>query len=170
MRKIAFYAGAAFWCWLLTGSAQSVTNLNQVGQAGIRPDSAPRRLTLSRTAVAPFGAEGSVTLQFSNSPTGTQLVIEVETQGLTPGKYRLEYAEVPNGLWGELGFITITDPDVTPDLEAGDSRHEDSTTHPSEGIKSRIAITAPADVAPGRIRYFRFTDLGGTVLLQSKTG
>jgi hypothetical protein len=123
---------------------------------------------LTRTAAAPYGAEGSVLLQWSNSPAGVHLIIEAETHGLTPGKYRLEYAEIPNGLWRELGFITIKDPDVTPDLEAGHSQHEDSTTHASEGIKSRIAIVAPADAAPGRIRHVRFTDMSGTVLLESK--
>jgi hypothetical protein len=168
MRIIAVCLGSTFLFWLQTGSAQIVTNLGQGGSFGAGGNPAPRTLTLTRTVAAPYGAEGSVTLQSSNSPAGAQLVIEIEAQGLTPGKYRLEYAEVPSGRWSELGFITITDPDATPDLEAGASRHEDSSAHAAEGIKSRIAIAAPAGVPPGRIRYIRFTDLGGTVLLENQ--
>ena len=169
MRKIAVCVGAAFLFWLETGSAQPATNLSQSGSSGAGGNSVPRTLTLTRTVAAPYGAEVSVTLESSNNAAGVQLIIEVETQGLTPGKYRLECAEVSNGLWRELGFITIQDPDLMPDVEAGDSRHEDSTTHASEGIKSRITIVAPSGTAPGRIRHIRFTDAGGTVLLESKT-
>jgi hypothetical protein len=94
-------------------------------------------------------------------------VIAVETQGLTPGVYRIKYGEGSNDV-RELGLITIRDPDAIPDVEAGGNRHEDSTTHHSEGIRSRIVIVLPVDVAPNKIRYIRLADLGGTVFLEGR--
>ena len=167
MRKAALCVVAALG-FCQPGWGQNATNLNQTTPLAAKSNAGPQTIALTRTAPAPYGAEGSVELQSSNSPAGNLLVVVVETHGLTPGNYKIEYVELPNGVWNELALMTVRDPDVIPDLEAGDSGHEVSTTHQSEGIKSRISFALPVDLAPRKISYIRLTELGGTVLLEGK--
>ena len=167
MRKAGLCICVGLWCFAAPGNAQVVTNLSERALSQ-KPTLAPQSMVLIRTVAAPYGAEGSVELQSSNSPAGRQLVMVLEIQALTPGKYRVEYAEVPNGPWLELALITTRDPETTPDVEANARSHEDGTTHQSEGIKSRIGITLPAEAAPNKIHRIRLMDMGGTVLLEGK--
>lgn len=128
----------------------------------------PQTIALVRNPAAPFGAGGSLELQLSNSPAGIQLVLTFDLEGLTPGTYRVEGLRRAGGIPSELGELVIPDPDATPDIEAGGSRHEDSTTHQSEGVKSRTVVTFPVPSDISDMRYIRLTDRGGTVFLEGR--
>lgn len=162
MREAVFFIFAALVALEAAPRGEAQTNGTESGETQLLPQS----IVLVRKAAAPSGAEGSLELQLSNNQAGVQWVMTFDLQGLSPGTYRVEGLRRADGIPNELSHLAIHDPDVIPDVEAGDSRKEDSAAHQSEGVKSRITIVIPLLREAGEIRYIRLRDAGGTVLLE----
>ncbi len=122
-------------------------------------------VTLQPAPAAPAGASGEVEFESRNAGSAS---FSVQVEGLSPGPYTLMAVLNPEEPAVTLGMISILDPGLEPDREAGDSRKEDSVTHPSDRLSSRVQGELPPGVVPEQITEVAVTDGGGNALLKAR--
>lgn len=122
-----------------------VATTNVTPKQGAKPlDS---HIVLTNTAAAPASAKGTAELQPG--------LVSLNTQGLSPGRYDLVAVKKSDGSALPLGVLTISDPTLSPDREANDSKKEanDSEQSPTLTTQTRLALPAGLDATDiGQLR------------------
>src|SRR5262245_17107127 len=82
------------------------------------------QIALTNTVVGPLGASAQVQLQSSPAPGPGTTSLSLTTQGLLPGQYELKVVRRSDGAILPVAIIAISDPTLTPDKQANDSKKQ----------------------------------------------
>jgi hypothetical protein len=115
-------------------------------------------VALRPTAGAPAGAKGSIEAFGADS-------LSLKTQGLRPGVYELRAVEKTEGDSVFLGLLSVSDPRLGPERQAGVDRQEDNSTHQSDLLESRSEVKLPPGVKPADVARIVVSDVSGNELL-----
>ncbi len=89
----------------------------------------------------------------------------VQTRGLQPGTYQILAIRRFDRSPIILGSISVSDPGLQPERQAGESRKEDNNSHQATELKTRTELTLPRDLAPKDITRIVLRNLVGDELL-----
>ncbi len=127
-------------------------------------------IVLTPSPLAPFGAQGSVTLKTHDGPDREILALALQTSGLVPGNYLVTLVLQPEAPPIALGSFSVIDPTAAPDRNTSENTKRDSTTYQSDSLVTRtdFQLKEPLRV-PGAFEL-DLCDQFGHRLLTAKIG